>query len=369
MANFKSLQFRFCLVRLLLIGYPFFVLPHTFGQTPANPIVRPGQPGFEGLQGEVQVVVDPDTGQIAFGGDPADTAIVRKAFENLPKQTRKISKQTPVHTIIRPGQPGVEGLQGEVRIVVDQDTGQVTLLGDPADTAIVRKSFEEISKQASKPKVERILLNNVSGEEIAELVQEIYDTHYAEKHGVAIVRPLKSPNGLHVFGSPKAIHSVRALTNVMGFVHENHPKMETMLLALGESKPGYFRAAIKRTGKTLSKMRSIKDKQPKRYAASVELWKVKSEIEILTARLAKQDDPELRSQLDGLVEKFVDKRKRLLEIEKRNMEHRLERMNRLLETIETDRDAFVKKNLRSVDRTIKQLNSDKSVKKQTGPQQ
>jgi ribosomal protein S24E len=153
---------------------------------------------------------------------------------------------------------------------------------------------------------------------------------------------------------------LRRRENVLEFVHENHPKMEALLLSLEESKPAKFRSAIKRIGKTLLKMRSLKEKQPERYAASVELWKAKSEIEMLTARLANRDTPEMRKRLDVLVEVFIDNRRQLLEIEKKHILQRLERTNRLLEMIETDRDAFVKKNLRSVDRTIKQLSADKS---------
>lgn len=174
-----------------------------------------------------------------------------------------------------------------------------------------------------------------------------------------------STNALAQTDSAKEDLFQRRRTTVLEFVHENHPKMEALLLALEESEPTKFRSAIKRIGKTLWKIRSMKDRQPERYAASVELWKAKSEIEMLTARLANQDnpDPVLRAQLDALVEVFVDSRRQLLEIEKRHIEQRLERTNRLLETIETDRDAFVRKNLRSVDRTIKQLSSGKPAKK------
>lgn len=150
---------------------------------------------------------------------------------------------------------------------------------------------------------------------------------------------------------------------VMEFVHQNHPEMETLLLALEESQPVKFGWAIKRIGKTLSKIKSVKENQPKRYDALVAQWKVKSEIEIVTARLAKQDSPDLRAELDDLVEKFVDNRRQLLELEKRHIEQRLERVNRMLETIDTDRDAFLKKNLRSVNKTLKQLKSNKPSKK------
>ena len=137
--------------------------------------------------------------------------------QNQPQRLQPAVEDTnlnPADTVIRPGQPGgVEGLQDEVRIVVDPDTGQVTLIGDPADTAIVRKAFEDISKQSSKPGVERILLNNLLSEQIVESVQEIYDANYADTQGAAIIKPLRSPNGLYVFGTPQAIQSVRAIVN------------------------------------------------------------------------------------------------------------------------------------------------------------
>ena len=120
--------------------------------------------------------------------------------------------QQPNDTVFRPNQPGsIQGLQNEVRIVKDPDTGQVTLIGDPADTAIVRKAFEDIANQSAKPSVERIALKNVASEQIFEAVQEIYDASFAGTQGAAIIKPLRSPNGLYVFGTPQAIESVRAI--------------------------------------------------------------------------------------------------------------------------------------------------------------
>lgn len=108
---------------------------------------------------------------------------------------------------------GVQGLQGEVKIFIDPDTGQVTLIGDPADTAIVAKSFEDIAKQTPRPVAERIVLKNIGSEEIAESVQEIYDANYATTQGKAFIRPLRSPNSLYVIGTKDAIASVRAIVS------------------------------------------------------------------------------------------------------------------------------------------------------------
>ena len=131
-----------------------------------------------------------------------------------PRPAVETSNQNPGETIIRPGQAGGgEGLKGEVRIVVDPDTGQVTLIGDPEDTAIVRKTFEDLKRLSAEPGVERILLNNILGEQIAESVQEIYDANYRDTQGAAIIKPLRSPNGLYVFGTPQAIKSVQAIVD------------------------------------------------------------------------------------------------------------------------------------------------------------
>ena len=116
--------------------------------------------------------------------------------------------------VLRPNETGgVQGLQGEVKIFIDPDTGQVTLIGDAADTALVAKAFEDLAKQAPKATAERILLNNISSEEIAETVQEIYDANFAASQGKAFVRALRSPNGLYVFGTDDAIASIQAIVD------------------------------------------------------------------------------------------------------------------------------------------------------------
>jgi hypothetical protein len=106
---------------------------------------------------------------------------------------------------------GIQGLKGEVKIFIDPVTGQVTLIGDDEDTKLVADAFEDLKKQTPKANAERILLNNIASEEIAETVQEIYDANYSSSQGQAFVRPLRSPNGLYVFGTKEAIESIRSI--------------------------------------------------------------------------------------------------------------------------------------------------------------
>jgi len=126
------------------------------------------------------------------------------------------NEQPPVNAqparVFKPNDPdGIQGLKDEVKIFIDPITGQVTLIGNDEDTALVAKEFEKLKQQTPTAAPERILLSNISSEEIAETVQEIYDANYAASQGQAFVRPLRSPNALYVFGTEEAIESIRSI--------------------------------------------------------------------------------------------------------------------------------------------------------------
>jgi type II secretory pathway component GspD/PulD (secretin) len=195
---------RRCLVAVMLVSaFPASIYAQNTGDFQSAPFPRATAQPIRVAQG---------LGQDPFGENPNQNPLQAQPQPLVPRPPLENANQNPGDTIIRPGQPGGgEGLQGEVRIVVDPDTGQVTLIGDPEDTAIVRESFEKLSRESSKPGVERILLNNLLGEQIAEAVQEIYDANYEDTQGSAIIKPIRSPNALYVFGTPQAIKSVQAI--------------------------------------------------------------------------------------------------------------------------------------------------------------
>ena len=186
------------------------------------------QAGFEARARIVRFAQAPQEnggGVLPPAAAPQNPAVVVPAAPIQPPQNQPPQNLTPQgppagqpgstddEMIIRPGQAQIQGLKGEVRVVVDPVTKQVTLIGDPADTALVRKAFENLSAQTAKPGVARILLKNISGEQIVESIQEIYDASYAQTQGDAIIKALRSPNGIYVFGSPEAIESVRAIVD------------------------------------------------------------------------------------------------------------------------------------------------------------
>ncbi len=167
--------------------------------TPQASMLQPYTPDFE------PVPHQPNDGKIAL------VAFTQEP-EALPLENQTGQVQGQPMGVLRPNDAnGIQGLKGEVKILRDPVTGLITLIGDDEDTALVEKAFEDLKKQAPASTAERILLNNIASEEIAETVQEIYDANFAPSQGQAFVRPLRSPNALYVFGTKEAIDSVRSI--------------------------------------------------------------------------------------------------------------------------------------------------------------
>ena len=140
---------------------------------------------------------------VAFTQDPEPLPV--EGQENL--QELKVFKPNDAN--------GIQGLKGEVKILIDPMTKDVTLIGDPEDIILVEEQLNALKDQASKPTPVRILLNNIASEEVAETIQQIYDESFGQSQGTAFIRPLRSPNSLYVFGTDEAIESIRSIVAEM----------------------------------------------------------------------------------------------------------------------------------------------------------
>lgn len=112
--------------------------------------------------------------------------------------------------------PGTQGIKGTVKFVTDAN-GQTIIIGSPEDLKIVKEMIAKISERASQsqPVVDRIQLQNLQSEAIAERVQELYDESYAGSSGPAKVEPLAASNSLVVVGQPEAIEAIKQIVGGM----------------------------------------------------------------------------------------------------------------------------------------------------------
>ena len=67
----------------------------------------------------------------------------------------------------------------------------------------------------AKPNFEKIPLNNQKSETVAESIQEIFDSNFADQLGPATVTPFATPNSLFVVGTAKSIEVVKEIIQVL----------------------------------------------------------------------------------------------------------------------------------------------------------
>jgi type II secretory pathway component GspD/PulD (secretin) len=146
---------------------------------------------------------------------PMLTATIRPQDQD--PQSEPVAEQPQGQEIAEfgPGDETFQGLEGNVKIIVDEKTGNLRIIGSDADIKIVTEQIKRIeeSTKSEKRLPERIPLRYSESADIVESIKGLYDQEYAGQNGDAEIIPLTSPNALLVFGSQSAIDAIRDLVN------------------------------------------------------------------------------------------------------------------------------------------------------------
>ena len=100
-------------------------------------------------------------------------------------------------------------------------------------------------------------------------------------------------------------------------------------------------------------MDKYREKQPERYEATLEDWKLSSRIRLAVARMSLTKDPELAAELRDLVEARQHVRLKPLRAEAERIETRLEKIRSTLAEHDADPEAAVAKELAALLRTAR----------------
>ena len=145
------------------LAFPMGTFPTTpFGERIISQVPADQSAADKSESGEIQGALVDENGKTieSASGDGATPAmengvpadqIVRPG--DSPKGVAKDRARGKAMRVLKPSQSGgIQGLKNEVRVFLDPTTGQVTLLGDEEDTALVAMSMQELAKQDSKSK-------------------------------------------------------------------------------------------------------------------------------------------------------------------------------------------------------------------------
>ncbi len=148
----------------------------------------------------------------------------------------------------------------------------------------------------------------------------------------------------------------------LDFVQRHYPRLMEVLIYLKENNGRQYWRAVNELAKTQSRLAQIRKRSADRYALELESWKLKSEVQLLSARLAMDDSPALREELADAVSRQIDLKIALLQREKSLLTARLKRVDQSLKQLEGKRGEEVERTTEQLVRKIRRMNKPKSAR-------
>lgn len=125
----------------------------------------------------------------------------------------------------------------------------------------------------------------------------------------------------------------------LAFVGEHHPELASLLAMLKTMRPDEYAKAIRELGQVSRSLGNLKARDPGRYELGLELWKARSRVDLLTARLAAAD-PRSAADLESPIREAVGAQLaveiRQQRYERDQVEARLRRLTENLRKLEAD---------------------------------
>ena len=195
---------------------------------------------------------------------------------------------------------------------------------------------------------------------IADAVQKPAPTS-ADQPAAGSLRQAKAKNK-----QPLAITAEREAA-VMNFVERNHAELGELLDYLKTSQPRQYEQAVKDIYRVTERLASIQERDPLQYELEVKLWTAQSRVQLLAARLKMGDNESVKKDLREALAAQVDARLDVLKHQKKQAAERLERMEKDIEQLETNKDKAVERQLESLARSAGPIgNASGKVAKKRG---
>jgi prefoldin subunit 5 len=129
----------------------------------------------------------------------------------------------------------------------------------------------------------------------------------------------------------------------MQFATQHHPELARLLEQLEKSRPNEFARAIRDLNQQLQQLERTREKSPARYEAQLESWKTESQIRVLTARWSLSRDPELETQIRGLLKQRREAKMAQLKADKERLLEQQRKIDEQLSALSDPMDAQVDK--------------------------
>jgi hypothetical protein len=132
------------------------------------------------------------------------------------------------------------------------------------------------------------------------------------------------------------------------FAEQHHPELARLLDQLRDNSPEQHAKALQELSRAQEQLERTKARNPDRYEAALEQWKLSSRIRLTVARMSLTKDPALEAELRELV-----KARRALQLLPLRAEQ--ERLEKRLEKVRTELAAYDADPVQAVEREMVEL--------------
>lgn len=177
------------------------------------------------------------------------------------------------------------------------------------------------------------------------------DLRAQERGGVPFLKPVAGPTGPV---ERKAIRMAKALSftpdreaAARSFVARHHVELGGLLDRLSAANRPEYERAIVELFQVSESLAELQGRDPKRYELARDAWQARSRVQVLTARLSGENDPELVSQLRTAIEGQLDVELRRQRHELELAEARARRSREAIDRLERNRKQLVDNRVRN----------------------
>lgn len=136
---------------------------------------------------------------------------------------------------------------------------------------------------------------------------------------------------------------------VNAFVAEHHPELAELLKHLkGIKNQKPYERAVRELYTASERLANLQKTDSGRYELELKAWKVKSRIQLLSARLTMKDDEQLKNELKAALSEQYDIRREVLSLEKNRIQDRLQKLERDLADYDSRREEAIEKQFKQL---------------------
>jgi hypothetical protein len=171
---------------------------------------------------------------------------------------------------------------------------------------------------------------------LASLALLFVTTLFAATLPIALAAPGDTSPAATAIADPMQEVTPEREAAALTFAKLHHPELASLLKVLKASPHDGYEDAVRDLFKTSERLTRLKARTPERYELELQLWKVDSRIRLLAARLAMEDNEELRDQLHKLLREKIDIRAAVLRDDRTKTAARLEKFDADLQQLTAD---------------------------------